>query len=118
MGEPVATPTRVAGLQEWDAVVTGASFACALRSGAAWCWGRNDAGQLGDGTQEIRIVPTRVAGGHRFTRITAGLSHACGLRADSIALCWGANARGEVGDGTSEPRLVPVPVNTPPSVNP
>jgi alpha-tubulin suppressor-like RCC1 family protein len=34
---------------------------CALlEDGTGWCWGRNDFGQLGDGTNEQRLEPVRV----------------------------------------------------------
>ena len=43
-------------------VAAGDQHACALDpDGAAWCWGYNRMGQLGDGTLEARLEPTPVA---------------------------------------------------------
>ena len=40
----------------------GTAHACALRSdGSVLCWGANETGQLGDGTNQNRLVPTVVA---------------------------------------------------------
>lgn len=42
-------------------VAAGGRHACALlEGGALWCWGANEAGQLGDGTREPRTAPVRV----------------------------------------------------------
>lgn len=55
-------PVRVGGLPGPAAsLAAGAGHACALVGGAAWCWGRNEVGQLGDGTVEDRAAPVRSA---------------------------------------------------------
>ena len=50
-------------------VVAGASHSCALaKSGAAYCWGANSAGQMGNGRVDgVYGTPVRVAGGMVFT---------------------------------------------------
>jgi len=77
-------------------------------SGAAYCWGSNAFGQLGDGTTTQRLVPTPVAGGLTFTAVSAGWWHTCGITTSGAAYCWGNN--GFLGDGTNTGRLVPTPV--------
>lgn len=76
-----------------------------------WCWGRNDAGQLGDGSTTDRSAPVRVAGGLTFDSLTAGSRHTCGLLADGTARCWGDNTHGQLGDGTTTARSVPAAVS-------
>lgn len=72
--------------------------ACALTpAGAAWCWGDNSNGALGDGRPVTSPVPYAVAGGHRFATITAAEHHTCGLDFDRRAWCWGFNPVGELG---------------------
>ncbi|HVT39358.1 MAG TPA: hypothetical protein VHE78_09955 [Gemmatimonadaceae bacterium] len=86
-------------------------FACALKTGTAYCWGANSAGQLGDGTTEARFAPVPVAGAFRFVALAAGFEAACGLAGDGIVACWGANIFGEVGDGTlTRNKSTPAPV--------
>ena len=51
--------------------------------------GRNDYGQVGDGTTTHRNNPTAVSGSHNFTHVSAGTDHTCGVRTDFTALCWG-----------------------------
>ena len=61
---PVLDPIRVGGLPGAAmAIAAGAWHSCALTTaGAAWCWGRNSDGELGDGTTTDRLVPVPVGG--------------------------------------------------------
>ena len=83
---------------------TGDSHTCGLTArGAAYCWGYNEDGQLGDGTTADSGTdgPQAVIGGLRFASIQTGSYHTCGLTARGAAYCWGFNAYGELGDGTT-----------------
>jgi hypothetical protein len=92
-------------------VTAGYEHTCALKSdGTAYCWGDNEYGQLGDGTQDSRSLPTPVVTALRFTSILAGGWHSCGLTADGVAYCWGANSYGQVGDGTTDNSPTPLQV--------
>ena len=92
-------------------VAAGAYHACGLADdGAAWCWGRNDAGQLGDGSLADRSTRLRAAGGQSFTSLAAGARHTCGVAADGGAWCWGSNAHGQLGNGSFDDSAVPVAV--------
>lgn len=112
-----AAPQQVAGGLSFAAVAAGAHSTCAITTdGSAYCWGANDAGQLGaaasgscDGTPCSR-TPLAVSGGLRFTEIAVGDLHACGLSVDGIAYCWGKNDRGQLGDGTLIDRVAPTRV--------
>jgi alpha-tubulin suppressor-like RCC1 family protein len=87
--------------------------ACGLTStGAAYCWGENTFGALGNASMADSTVPVAVAGGLAFTQLTAGgfIGHTCGWTANGTAYCWGENERGQVGDGSTTDRLVPSPV--------
>ncbi len=82
------------------AVTVGVSHACGLdTAGAAWCWGQNDVGQLGDGTTTDRAAPVPAAEGHAFVDIAAGRGVTCGREAAGQAWCWGARSGGQIGDG-------------------
>jgi len=75
------------------------------------CWGRNGAGQLGDGTTEQRNTSVDVAGlTSGVSAIDAGWGHTCALVTGSGVKCWGNNWKGELGDGTTTDRSTPVEV--------
>jgi alpha-tubulin suppressor-like RCC1 family protein len=77
----------------------------------AYCWGRNDNGELGDGTTALRLTgPVAVLGGLQFRQVSTNGSHTCAVTTDYRAYCWGHNGHGELGDGTTTGRMTPVPV--------
>jgi alpha-tubulin suppressor-like RCC1 family protein len=92
-------------------IAAGRGHTCILTDGRAACWGSNDNGQLGDGTQDASFEPTAVAGDFTFSQISTGWNHTCGLTGYEI-VCWGSNSTGQLGDGTTLPRTAPVRINT------
>ena len=92
-------------------ISAGDQFACGITvDGAAYCWGLNTNGQLGDGTITNRLRPVRVSTTESFNWIGAGSTHACALTTTNQARCWGGNIGGQLGDGTTTDRALPVPV--------
>jgi alpha-tubulin suppressor-like RCC1 family protein len=58
---PVRGPAGVGLLTNVASVAPGARHACALKKdGTVWCWGKNDRGQLGDGTKVDSAYPVKV----------------------------------------------------------
>jgi alpha-tubulin suppressor-like RCC1 family protein len=102
------TPALVIGAASRTAVslarvAAGGNHACGLSpSGAAFCWGKDDLFQLGngDGLSLNSTTPIPVAGGTVFNSITAGQNHTCALTAGGSAFCWGDNSSGQLGAGT------------------
>jgi hypothetical protein len=89
------------------ALAAGDFQTCAVVGGAAKCWGRNHAGQIGDNTTTDRNTPTAVSGLSSGVSdvMTAGLSyknpmlgsHSCALLSTGALQCWGANLLGQLG---------------------
>jgi alpha-tubulin suppressor-like RCC1 family protein len=87
---------------------SGGRHTCALATdGHAWCWGANDAGQLGNGTLTASSLPVALSGGLTFTALSAGDSHTCGIVSGGAMYCWGSNTHGQVGDSTVTNRTAP-----------
>lgn len=78
--------------------------------GAAYCWGNNYSGELGDGSTKGRDGPVLVAGGRTWTAITTGVAHTCGIEESGAAYCWGGNDYGELGIGSTVGSPIPVAV--------
>ena len=86
----------------------GYAHTCAVTpTGAAYCWGANGSGQLGDNTMIGKPVPTAVQGGLQFALVSGGANHTCGITTGGIGYCWGENGDGQIGDNTTVNRLTP-----------
>jgi len=77
--------------------------ACGIATnGAAYCWGSNRSGQLGNGNiGDSSAIPVAVIGGLSFTKISAGGRHTCGLTTSGSIYCWGHNVDLQLGRGPS-----------------
>jgi alpha-tubulin suppressor-like RCC1 family protein len=105
---PAAAVAAAVAPLSFRQISAGGSFSCGVTVGdRAYCWGRNDDGQLGDGSTAFRTVPVAVAGGLRFKHVSTGGTHTCGVTLDDRAFCWGWNGDGQLGDGTRDDRLTP-----------
>jgi alpha-tubulin suppressor-like RCC1 family protein len=108
------TPVPVFGLGRGvSAISAGVVHTCALTSaGGVECWGRNQFGELGDGTMTNRSIPVPVSGlGSGVSAIALGLFHTCALTSAGGVKCWGYNDFGQLGDGTRTNSSVPVAVS-------
>jgi hypothetical protein len=104
-------PGLIPGFTTHMAVAAGGSHTCTVdSSGAVWCWGANDRGQLADGTSLDLPRPRRSPVGGGFVGISAGEGHTCALGRDGRVICWGANGHGQAGadpDGTPASGIAP-----------
>jgi alpha-tubulin suppressor-like RCC1 family protein len=78
--------------------------------GMVVCWGHNEFGQDGDGTNIDRHVPVFVNGLKGITNLTAGSNHTCALNGKGEVWCWGENNSGQLGDNSTQNRSTPVKV--------
>jgi alpha-tubulin suppressor-like RCC1 family protein len=110
-------PVAVAGELALSGLTAGARHTCGLAAdGAAWCWGSNQHGQLGDLSTMDARRPVAVAGGLAFAALAAGEAHTCGVTRAGATFCWGADDDGQLGagrGGAGDLSIVPWPVATP-----
>jgi alpha-tubulin suppressor-like RCC1 family protein len=101
-------------------ISAGKYHACALVSGAVYCWGQNDYGQLGNNTSGANTdssTPVRVVGvgGTGYlagvTQVSSGGGHTCALRSDGTIDCWGYNPFGQLGNNDTTNTDHPVQVS-------
>ena len=94
-------PTAVEGMEGLYIVgmTAGLGHTCAwTRDFDAYCWGRNNHGQVGNGLSSDAVpvsTPTRVAGrleGLDILGMTAGEYHTCAWTRSGQLYCWGRNS--------------------------
>ncbi len=97
---------------------TGDYHTCVIDSdGAAYCWGCNEYGQLGNGgsadhyTLPESVVTTGAINGRELVSISAGVNHTCAVDKEGSVYCWGENSNGQLGDGTRSESRIPVKVD-------
>ena len=100
------TPTEVVGIDDAVGLSLGFYHTCAVHAtGEISCWGRNEDGQLGNGTEGLEnnsAVPVKVSGITDATAVsTTYLSLTCALHETGEVSCWGSNLAGELGTDES-----------------
>ena len=94
-------PAPVPNLTDVRQLATRYQHTCAVLGDAtARCWGLNNFGQVGDGTQANQPAPVPVGNLTGVTRIATGIFHSCGLIDDGTVKCWGVNSSGQLGTGS------------------
>ncbi len=110
-------PVGVSGLSTGVASVAasgtddvGHEHTCAVTTaGAVLCWGNNEYGQLGNGSQTSSSVPVPVSGlSSGIVEVSTGDDYTCALPAGGVVQCWGTNIEGELGDDSVLGSPVPI----------
>lgn len=86
-------------------IAAGARHTCVVReAGDVLCSGKNDYGQLGDGTLKDRAHFVPVEGIGDAVEVAAGDSHTCARHRTGGVSCWGSDYSGALGDGPQAQR--------------
>lgn len=117
------TPTEITdrfGLHPGERIVEvslGNFHSSALTSeGRLFLWGRNDCGQLGNGTMTDLKVPTEIteyfelSPGEVLSGVTLGLDHSSACTSEGRFFTWGHNYSGQLGDGTTDDKTLPTEI--------
>jgi alpha-tubulin suppressor-like RCC1 family protein len=92
------------------AVISGGmdDFCAITNEGAALCWGANDHGQLGNGSETNSTKPLVVSGlSSGVAAIASGTDHTCAVTSAGVAQCWGSNIDGQLASGNTAPSATP-----------
>ena len=103
------TPVQVVGLTGITAIAAGNDHTLALGAdGRVWSWGKNDKGQLGDGSTVSRAAPAAVNAVTQVTDLAAGQNFSLVLAGSGEVYAWGQNDFGQLGSGSTQSSAVPV----------
>lgn len=109
----VAHPMRVSGDSAFASVSGGFEHSCGTTAtGAAYCWGKELSGELGDGIgMATRLAPVAVGGALAFRAVSAGNNFSCGVTTVGAGYCWGDGGNGRLGTGTFAAESIPKAVS-------
>lgn len=98
-----SAPAPVSGGLTFSHIEAGSFSTCGLTtSGAAFCWGWNSHGQVGnDSIGKVTPTPGPVTGGLTFAQLSLDRLHACAGTSAGALFCWGSDGVGELGATTS-----------------
>jgi alpha-tubulin suppressor-like RCC1 family protein len=108
----ISSPRHIGSFSDWAQVVASSFHTCGVRkNGKLYCWGKDNAGQLGNGSNETNVTaPQRIGAFEDWASVAAISDSTCGVRKNGKLYCWGSNRYGEIGDGTGPSNA---PVTTP-----
>lgn len=95
--EPVAV--QGLGSRKVTSIDAGRYHTCAIADSQAFCWGRNNQGQIGIGTPTANQTTAQAVqglGSDVPTQITTGDEFSCAV-ANARGYCWGDNTYGQIG---------------------
>jgi alpha-tubulin suppressor-like RCC1 family protein len=101
---PINPARAVPGDLTFESISAGQQHTCGVAvGGKGYCWGRQEGGELGNGTLfDNAAAPVEVVGGLRFSVIRAGLRHTCGITVEGDAYCWGGDFYAQLGGGARD----------------
>lgn len=83
-----------------------------LLDGTSLTWGKNEYGQLGNGTTTMQSVPITTIDETNWADVNHARMHSVALKLDGTVWAWGNNLIGQLGNGTTTNSLVPVQVGS------
>ncbi|ETR71995.1 MAG: hypothetical protein OMM_02059 [Candidatus Magnetoglobus multicellularis str. Araruama] len=111
----VMAPDGLTNLLNVIDIAAGSDHSLALKNDTTlMAWGKNDNGQLGDGTQGSLTFPVWVKDTNgidpvkNIIEISAGDGHSLALCKDGQVLAWGNNNDGQLGNMSATQRLLPI----------
>ena len=70
-------------------------------------WGKNQNGQLGNGTTTDSKTPKKVSFLSKIKAVAAGENHSVALKSDGTVWTWGDNVEGQLGNSTTKDSSIP-----------
>ncbi len=93
-----SSPVQVGTLTNWSKVSASYEYSVALKTdGTIWAWGKNNVGQLGNGTNITYSSPIQIGTDTTWIKIETSSSSTTALKSDGSIWAFGENGEGQLG---------------------
>ncbi|MFT3795403.1 T9SS type A sorting domain-containing protein [Flavobacterium sp.] len=93
--------------QCWETIDASRDHSVGIKEdGTLWAWGRNNYGQLGDGTTADKSTPTQIGTDNHWISVKVGTGRTMALKSDGTIWGCGRNNFGQIGDGNFGVNLI------------
>ena len=108
----IKTPSEIKPGFTFVSVAAGSRHTVAIKSdGTLLAWGRNDYGQLGNGTKDDEDDPTQIGEDDKWVSVSAGRNHTVAIKSDGTLWAWGEDEQQQLGNGEEAGRqLIPIQI--------
>jgi alpha-tubulin suppressor-like RCC1 family protein len=102
VGANTSIPTQVGSLTDWS-FISGFNMGryAVKTNGTLWAFGRNNDGQVGDGTTTDRSSPVQIGSGTNWASTGGTANGGFGIKTDGTLWSWGSSPLGEGGRGNT-----------------
>lgn len=107
--------TAPSGSNQWVAIAGGNTPLALDTNGDLWSWGKNDSGQVGDGTTANRSSPVRINGTTKFKKLVQHTmaNTAAAIDVSDTLWMWGDGTSGQLGQNSLSARSTPTQLMSP-----
>ncbi len=88
-------------VNKWTDISVGDGYSCGVNNKELYCWGHNNNGQLGLGTDTTsKYIPVNViveSANFRVKKVATSLEHTCAINITGKVFCWGNNTHSKLG---------------------